>query len=51
MTIKQHDGSPGLLATGQFGCAVSSELEKLGLEKEMEKIIDSDDQVCRLDAE
>ena len=45
MTIKQSDGSPGLLATGKFGEAVSSEIRKLGLEKDIIKVINSGDQV------
>jgi indoleamine 2,3-dioxygenase len=51
MTIKQPDGSPGLLATGQFGDAVSSELRKLGLEKNVIQIINSGDQVSPLGTE
>ena len=45
MPIRQPDGSPGLLATGKFGDAVTAELGKLCLEKEIGKIISDEDQV------
>jgi hypothetical protein len=34
-----------LLATGQFGDAVTVELGKLGLEKEIDKVVSAGDQV------
>jgi hypothetical protein len=45
MTIRQPNGSPGLLAKGQFGDAVNVELGKLGLDKEVKKAVDAGDQV------
>lgn len=45
MTIHQPDGSPGLLAKGQFGDAVIAELGKLDLDKEVKKVVDAGDQV------
>jgi indoleamine 2,3-dioxygenase len=45
MTLKQSDGSPGLLARGQFGDAVISELKTADLEKEISKIVKTGDQV------
>lgn len=45
MTIHQPNGTAGLLAMGQFGDAVISELRGLDLEKEINKVIASDDQV------
>lgn len=44
MTIRQRSGSPGLLAKGQFGDAVNTELGQLQLDKEVKKIVDSGDQ-------
>lgn len=44
MTIRQPDGSPGLLAKGQFGDAVNAELGKLDLDKEVKKVVDAGDQ-------
>jgi len=49
MTVKQPDGSAGLLSKGQFGDAMINELKGLALEKEIEKAITSDDQVRGLD--
>jgi indoleamine 2,3-dioxygenase len=45
MTIRQPNGSSGLLAKGQFGDAVTVELGKLGLDKEVKKVVDAGDQV------
>ncbi|KAF8581757.1 hypothetical protein K439DRAFT_1635926 [Ramaria rubella] len=45
MTIKQPDGSAGLLATGQFGDALRSEIGKVGLEKDIAKIVASGDEM------
>ena len=47
MTIRQPDGSAGLLSTGKFGNAVRSEISGLGLEKEVVKVVGSGDQVCQ----
>jgi hypothetical protein len=45
MTIRQPNGSSGLLAKGQFGDAVNVELGKLDLDKMVKKIVDAGDQV------
>ena len=44
MTIRQPDGSRGLLADGQFGDAVKAELRGLGLEHKVQQVIDSGNQ-------
>ncbi|GJJ10032.1 hypothetical protein Clacol_004258 [Clathrus columnatus] len=45
MTIHQPNGTDGLLALGQFGDAVTSELRGLNLEHEVNKVIESNDQL------
>lgn len=45
MTIKQADGSKGLLALGQFGDAVNAELKDLAMASKVRDVIASGDQV------
>lgn len=45
MTIKQADGSKGLLALGQFGDAVNVELKDLAMISKVRDVIASGDQV------
>jgi hypothetical protein len=45
MTIRQSNGSPGLLAMGKFGDAVNVELGTLDLYKAVKKVVDAGDQV------
>lgn len=45
MTIKQPNGTNGLLAVGQFGDAVNAELKHAGLDKQVQQVIESKDQV------
>jgi hypothetical protein len=45
MTIVQPDGSKGLLAYGQLGHAVTRELKSAGLESQVVRAIETQDQV------